>query len=128
MPRPTTYTEEQAADICDWISKGRSLAAWCRETGTAYRTVLQWLGANLEFSRNYASAREAAGDADADLVSDIRDRALAGEIPPDVARVAIDACKWSAGKRQPKKYGERIQQDITAAFTLEEALKQLPPS
>ena len=42
------------------------------------------------------------------MISDIRDQLLNGEITPEMARVAIDACKWSAGKRQPKKYGDKL--------------------
>jgi len=30
-----------------------------------------------------------------------------GKIEPNVARVAIDAIKWTASKLKPKKYGER---------------------
>ncbi|GBF26423.1 hypothetical protein MnTg02_01462 [bacterium MnTg02] len=37
---------------------------------------------------------------------------LDGDIKSDVARVAIDALKWQAGKEQPKKYGDRITQDL----------------
>ena len=32
-----------------------------------------------------------------------------GLIDPNAARVAIDAYKWSAGKRKPKKYGEKVE-------------------
>ena len=125
MGRPTDYTDQQAIEICEWISGGKSLASYCRETGVGYTTVMKWLAAKPEFGKNYAHAREAAGDADADLVSDIRDRVLAGTISPEQARVAIDACKWSAGKRQPKKYGDRIQKDLSGTLTIEDALRQL---
>ena len=37
---------------------------------------------------------------------------LDGKITPEQARVAIDSLKWSAGKRKPKVYGDRIQSDI----------------
>lgn len=104
---------------------GKSLASYCRKTGVGFSTVMQWLAAKPAFAEKYAGAREAAGDADADLVSDIRDRALAGTISPEQARGAIDACKSTAGKRQPKKYGNRIHQDVTGTLTIEDALRQL---
>lgn len=113
--RPSTYTEEIAADICTWIAEGKALAAYCRERGVGYSTVTQWLQAHPEFAANYTQARVNAAEADADLVSDIRDRCIMGEIDPQAARVAIDAAKWTAGKRMPKKYGERVVQEHVGA-------------
>ena len=81
-------------------------------------TVRNWLarGANASegdeafssFLRQYAHAREAQADTDADEVGDIGRKTLAGEYDPQAARVAIDALKWSAGKRAPKKYGDKV--------------------
>ena len=125
MGRPTDYTDEKAAEICEWIARGQSLASYCRENEVGYTTVMGWLRNNAAFANNYAGAREAAGDADADLVTDIRDRVLAGTVSPEQARVAIDACKWTAGRRQPKKYGDRIHQDIEAKVSIEDELLKL---
>ena len=36
---------------------------------------------------------------------------MSGEVDPAVARVAIDAYKWSSGKKKPKKYGDMIKID-----------------
>ena len=44
--------------------------------------------------------------------------AAAYGVSPDSApadRVKIDALKWIAGRRAPKRYGERVQQEITGA-------------
>lgn len=101
--------------ICSHIAEAKSLASYCRNTQLGYSTVTDWLRDDQEFAANYTCAREAAGDADADTVTDIRERLIAGEIAPDVARVAIDAAKWSAGVRKPKKYGPKL--DIEAAIS-----------
>lgn len=111
--RPTGFTPLIANEICSYIAQGKSLAEWIRffgwqfEPEVKYDTVMGWLRGNEAFSKDYAQARVASGDADADGVSDIRERVLRGEILPDVARVAIDALKWTSGKRNPKKYGEK---------------------
>jgi len=113
--RPTTYSDDQAIEICNWIAEGKSLAGFCRDRGIGYSTVMQWLSAHKTFAENYARARLDSGDSEADGVTDIRERMLNGEITPEMARVAIDAAKWSAGKRQPKKYGEKLDVNATVA-------------
>ena len=42
-----------------------------------------------------------------DKIEDIAEKVLSGVYEPQAARVAIDAFKWTAGKKLPKKYGER---------------------
>lgn len=95
--------------ICEAIAAGDSLLKTLRKKGMpGYSTVMRWLADDEAFRENYARAREAQGDADADKIGDITERVLAGKLDPQAARVAIDALKWSAGKRQPKKYGDKL--------------------
>ncbi|MFA9262803.1 MAG: hypothetical protein ACEQSB_05675 [Undibacterium sp.] len=109
---PSTYSAKIANEICEWIVEAKSLAAFCRVRKIGYTTVMQWLDAHEDFAKNYARARENSGHTEADMVGDIKERMLRGEITPEMARVAIDACKWSAGKRLPKRYGERLDQFV----------------
>lgn len=107
MARPTLFNESLAEEICVRIMCGDSLAEICRdEEMPAYRTVMRWLKDDLAFRQNYASAREDQGHADADAIADIAKRIIKGEIDPAAGRAAIDALKWTAGKRQPKAYGD----------------------
>jgi len=64
----------------------------------------------------YARACEDMADNDADKISDVADQVLQGLVDPQAARVAIDAYKWSAGKRRPRKYGDKV--DITQTTTM----------
>jgi hypothetical protein len=68
---------------------------------------MRWANDIPEFREKYARARDEQGEAGADAVSDIAQRVLDGEIDPQTGRVAIEAYKWTAGKRRPIKYGER---------------------
>jgi hypothetical protein len=61
-----------------------------------------------DFAVNYARAREARADARSDKIDRLIDQMLKGEIKSDVARVAIDALKWQAGREMPKRYGDKI--------------------
>ncbi len=109
MGRPSTFSVEIADEICLRLSEGVSLATICRDMDLGYSTVMAWLKVHADFQENYTRAREDQGDADADKVTDVAHRVLTGEIDPQAARVAIDAFKWSAGKRRPKVYGEKQQ-------------------
>jgi hypothetical protein len=117
--RPSTFNEEIATDICEWIANGQSLTKYCELPETpGYRTILQWLDKDAEFARKYARAREIQAEHHNDKIIDIADdpRILA-----DDKRVRIDARKWAAAKQWPKKYGEKrlIEGNPDAPITVE---------
>jgi hypothetical protein len=111
MARPSLFNEAIAGEICERIADGDSLRSICE--GADYperRTVFRWLAdpQHAEFRRQYALAREASADADDDDIRDMAKRVEAGKLEHQAARVAIDAKKWSAGKRKPKVYGDKM--------------------
>lgn len=118
MGRPSEYSVEIADAICIRIAAGDSLADVLREDGApGYSTVMQWLRAHPQFAENYARAREEQGEHDADQVGAIAKQVLTGAVDPQAARVAIDAYKWTAAKRKPKVYGDKVE--VTGRMTLE---------
>lgn len=111
MARPSSFNEAIANEICERIADGDSLRLICEdEEFPNRRTVFRWLAASehVEFRRQYALAREASADADDDDIRDMAGRVERGTLDPQAARVAIDAKKWSAGKRKPKVYGDKV--------------------
>lgn len=72
-------------------------------------TVMKWLAENEKFAEQYARARLAQQDTYADEITFIADT----EPDPKRARVRIDARKWHASKLAPKKYGDKITQELT---------------
>lgn len=118
--RPTKYSEELVAKLCANLAKGRSLAKICKESwAPTVETVFQWIHSKPEFSERYARAKEESADYLADEIVEIADQDP-GELftgGKDSAavnhqRLRVDARKWVAAKLKPKKYGERIQQEI----------------
>jgi hypothetical protein len=116
--RPSSFTQEVADELCERIACGESLKGILRsrEDMPEERTVMRWLAANDGFRQQYTRAREAQADADADAVGDVGQRVLLGEVEPNAARVAIDALKWAAGKRNAKKYGDRLDLNHSGAI------------
>ena len=109
MGRPSDYTPELAAEICDRLAGGEPLQAICSSSDAMPdpKTVRRWRDAHPEFRSMYARAREDAGDAWAE-------RALAAAMKADpvtaaAARVKFDALRWYASKLAPKTYGDKLQ-------------------
>ncbi|MCZ4321442.1 hypothetical protein O4H56_05250 [Pseudomonas anguilliseptica] len=102
-------------------------------------TVLRWLGddAMAAFRMQYACAREAQADLLAEQILDIADEECTmvradkhgsndddGEGHTEVVfdstavarnRLRVDARKWLASKMAPKKYGDKLQTELTGA-------------
>lgn len=129
MGRPTVKTPELIAEICERVAQGRSVASVSRdEDMPCHLTIWRWMNSDEEFCSRYARAIQARAMAHADGIDDLVDRAVRGEIPADVARVAIDAKKWTASRLLPKVYGDRTQIEATVNHTHTlhlEALKEL---
>lgn len=117
LGRPTIYTEELAQDICDRISCGQTLTSIAKMDGyPALTTVFRWLTEKDDFRENYTRARLNQADHSADYLVDIGEQVLHGQIAPEQARVVADIHKWTAARRAPKKYGERLDLNQTATF------------
>ena len=105
----SSYTQEIGDEICDRLAcNDESLSEICRDLGLSERTVWNWVRDVDTFRQNYARARDQQGDHEADGIVELRKKVERGEIAPDVARVMFDAYKWTAGKRKPKVYGDKL--------------------
>ena len=114
--RPSTYTPEVAALICERTADGESLRQICRTEGMPSRTaVWKWLDTFPEFNAQYAHAREAQADSHADDITAIADDE---SIPSDSRRIRVDARKWIASKLKPRRYGERQEIEHKGALTV----------
>ena len=122
--RPTKYSDELAEKICELIASGMSLRTVCSQDGIPSAvTVCKWLSENEEFSKQYARAREEQAVSFADEIISIAD-----SVEPDSAAVAkaklqIDSRKWLAAKMAPKKYGDKVEQQITGNLAIQADVK-----
>lgn len=119
------------ATICDRISNGESLRAICASEGMpAASTVFLWLNDDSTFSEQYARAREAQADALFDEILEIADDGSNDWMERKNAdgenigwrengeamrrsQLRVDARKWMAGKLKPKKYGDKIDLNVS---------------
>ena len=113
LGRPSEYTEEVAEAICAALRQGMTAHQAAEMAGTTKTTLYNWINKYPAFLDQYMRARESAAHANADDVQELARRVTLGELPPDAARVAIDALKWTAGKRKPKVYGDKLETEST---------------
>jgi hypothetical protein len=123
--RHSDYTTLVADFICERIAHGESLRKICSDPDMpACSTVFKWLIEFKEFSEQYARAREAQCDAFVEQIIEISDdisndtiHTEGGDKPNaewiNRSRLRVDTRKWLMSKMAPKKYGDKIQQEVT---------------
>lgn len=127
--RPTDYSEDLAARICEELASGKPLVRIClADDMPEPKTIYRWLAKHPEFSHMYIRAREDQADTNADEIVQIADtpeigvktitrvgadgKQIVETVTGDMVehrKLRIDARKWNAAKLKPKKYGEKIQ-------------------
>lgn len=128
-PKPdqlSTYTPQMARKICEEIASGDSLRTICAKEGMpACSTVFLWLTKHPEFSEQYVRAREAQADAMAEDILEIADDGRNDWVKTQEggeayngdhvqrSKLRVDARKWLMSKMAPKKYGDKITQELT---------------
>ncbi len=132
-----TYSPEQIeahkATICDRIANGESLRQICDSDDLpAASTVFLWLTNDASFSEQYARAREAQADALFDDILSIADdgrndwmerkdkdgKNIGWQENGEALRrsqLRVEARKWMAGKLKPKKYGEKLDLNLSGS-------------
>lgn len=124
--RPSLYTDELAAAICERIARGETLAQIEREADMpSAQTIRIWCRDNADFRSQYTRAREEQADAFADEIVDAARAASDGESAA-VARVRVDALKCIAAKRQPKKYGDSTKLEVSGELNVKRVVLQGP--
>lgn len=112
--RPSLYTEELAARICERLSLGESLNRICQDDDMpGLRTVHEWLAADSAFSAQYSRAREIQADTLADRAIDRAHDSTKDSAPAD--RVYLDAVKWFSGVVAPRKYTPKTATSLSGS-------------
>lgn len=125
--RPSIYTDELATDICARIAYGESVRTIVKSEGMPEeRTVYRWLAEKEQFCQQYMRAKEITAEVYAEECVEIADNSSSDTYIDDNgtektdhevvarSRLRVDTRKWYASKVAPKKYGERIAQDVNS--------------
>ena len=122
MGRPSKYTPELAAEICERLSDGEPLRQICRdEHMPAWQKIYEWMAKDPKLSGAIAHARDQGYDAIAEDLLDIADTPIMGETETSSAngltitrqdmlghrKLQIETRLKLLAKWNPKKYGDR---------------------
>jgi hypothetical protein len=112
--------EDTFNDILSEIEQGNSLISILRRKEfPSTATFYQWLEADEDKAKRYVRACEIRADVIFEDIIDIADHSDEDHTPFTGAnvvqrdRLKIDARKWIVAKLHPKKYSDRVYQDIT---------------
>lgn len=130
MAYKTEEIENVFNEICDEIETGSSLrAALRKEKRPSSKTFFEWIKSDSEKEKQYARATEKRADTIFEDILNIADDNSSDvfydddgneRVNNDViqrARLRVDARKWMLGKMNPKKYGDKIQQEHSGELT-----------
>ena len=121
--RPSKYTPELAAEICERLATGEPLAQICRDAHMpAFQKVYEWMGRDQDLSGAIARAREIGYDKMAEEVLQIADTPMMGQVQTmddkgstirteDMLghrKLQIETRLKLLAKWNPKKYGDRV--------------------
>lgn len=138
MAGSTPAPDETCLSIIALVAEGHTVGSAVAEVepdekkrSNLQRKFFAGLAKSDNLSQNYARAQRSRAQAQFERIGEIAEQVLDGKLDPQAARVAIDAWKWTTGRQDPKKYGEKIQlEDATPkpALSREETLAQLRAS
>lgn len=125
--RPSLYTQEIADEICTRLAAGESLNSICKSDHLPGESTVRWwvIEDRHGFSARYTQARDIGLDVMADECIQIADDGqndtyVTAEGQPrtdfDViqrSKLRVDTRRWYLSKLAPKRYGDRIAQEIT---------------
>ena len=129
---PTKYTEQMFNDICDAISNSeRGLVSICAEKGIKTNTFYNWLHEDAELLNKYARAKELQAEYMAEqilLIADDKNGDIItgqfGEASNNAnvsrSKLQVEARKWLAAKLLPKKYGDKIQTELSGSLDVKQ--------
>ena len=110
--RPSSFTQDTADEICERLASGKGLAEICRDpVMPSEATVYRWLDQHEVFTAQYAKARLLQADHFGDEILEIADEGSLEDTQR--ARLRVDARKWLMSKLAPKKYGDRVAQELS---------------
>lgn len=121
---PFVAPQPYADEICLWIATGRTLTDYCKQKGKpSFQNVYEWMEKDADFQARFSRAREVGLDILAEETLGLIDEEPARMDGDKLGRYDNAAVQWAKnraelrlkllGKWNPKKYGDKIQQEVT---------------
>jgi hypothetical protein len=125
---PRDWPAEEKAQwvnaLCVWLTKGKSLASFCRTYPQApsLSQWFVWIRDDAIIAEAYTRARENGADCLAEetlgIADSVKDAGQFDSARVNAARLMVDARKWVASKLKPKTYADRLETVTSGALTV----------
>ncbi len=111
--------------VLDKLSQGTTETVACNGVGISVRDFRRAVAADIELQASYAEAQVLGNDALADGLLN-PETGVYGSTDPKKMKIYSDNIKWLLGKRDNKRYGEKleIKQETTVAFVITDQLER----
>lgn len=114
--RKSHYTPRIADEICKLIALGSTLKQALAKIGLlapCMETVWVWQDTKPEFAEKMERARQFSADGHADWMLEMAEEVIRTPSKATAIKVATDILKWQAEIRNQKKYGSKVQHELT---------------
>jgi hypothetical protein len=137
MPAAIQWTKELEQEIVDWIASGKTLREFCRQdTKPSHDAVYDHEKLSTEFKQRIACAREQGEDVIAQECLEIADDGsndwVESKFGPQVnqehiqrSRLRVDTRLKLLAKWNPRKYGERIQAELSGEVSVKRVVSDI---
>lgn len=102
------------------IGQGRTLTDACDKSNISVPTFDNYVKGNAELQAMYEEAVHRGNDAMADALINIDNHKVHGQSNPQMAKVVSDNIKWVLGKRDSKRFGDKIE--VKHEITMDKAI------
>jgi len=139
LKRPTDFTDEIFAIVCDRMAEGEGLRKICDDPEMPSRTTfLRWVEKDTGRQAKYAAAREALMDWYGEEILEIawdssRDTIPATDNKParcdtewvQRSRLKVDTLKFLMAKLHPRRYGDRLPETVEEKTGVAELMRAI---
>lgn len=115
--RPCEYSEDEVIELLEWVQDGKSLRAWCEQSGRAIGTIYRWMQERPSFKEAYARAVEDRADTLVDELIDIADGRMVTLEDIKAAELRINTRKWCAERMRPQKWALQTERQPAQQIT-----------
>jgi hypothetical protein len=103
--------------LWEHLAEGNTLRSFVSGSDIPYGVLWRKMQSDPVLMERYEIVRNARALANAERIEALADKVETEQIDPNAAKVAMNARQWLAERMDPKRWGNKIQQDIKVTDT-----------
>ncbi len=124
------FTQTQGNRICESIANGMTLRQVAKKEGISDSRIIRVALQDEKFNKRYRAAMDIRTELDFERLTEMSfEKPAAGQKYDSTyvnhLRVIVDTYKWVLARRAPKKYGDRIDSEITGEIAIKRVVADI---